>query len=290
MLEKLGEKTYIINGHNKIGIYLINDKDIAVIDTGFNDKDGQKIMDVCNGNNWNIKMIFNTHSHIDHIGGNNIIQNKLNVPIYAKGLEKALIENPEITAAISFGGYPPKYFRNNYFMAKESKVFELTQDILPSGLEYLNLPGHNAEMVGFKTSDNIYFLADSVAGENIIKKYNIQFMYNVKDYFKTLDYIKKLEGNLFIPSHGDNFTDAKKIVKLNKDAAKEIIKALEKICKVEITFHQILKSIFEIYNLKMDIIQHAYIGATIKCYLSYLVDNDKMEIIIANNEMFWRTL
>ena len=145
-------------------------------------------------------------------------------------------------------------------------------------------------MVGFKTSDDIYFLADSVAGENVIKKYRIQFMYNVKEYFNTLDYIKKLEGKLFVPSHGDNFTDVKEIVKLNSEAAREIIKTLEKICEKGLSYEQILKSIFEIYNLKMNVIQHAYIGATIKCYLSYLSDEEKIETIIDNNVMLWRTL
>ncbi|MDD4407186.1 MAG: MBL fold metallo-hydrolase [Bacilli bacterium] len=292
MLEQLGSKTYLINVTNKVGIFLINETDVAIIDTGFDDQAGQDILDICNNKKWHIKMILNTHSHIDHIGGNNIIQQKLNVPIYAKKMEKAIIENPEITAAIAFGGYPHKYLRNDYLLAKESKVLELTPKILPAGLEMLDLPGHNGNMVGFKTIDDIYFLADAIGGESILKKYTIQFKYNVEKYFETLDYIKTLKGKLFVPSHGENFSQSELdyIIKLNKDASEDIIKNIKKICQKKITFEQILKYIFEIYNLKMDFIQNTYIGASIKCYLSYLLDQSELEIIIEKNILYWRTL
>lgn len=292
MLEQLGSKTYVINNPNKIGIYLINETDVAIIDTGFDDQSGQNIMDVCKDNNWQIKMILNTHSHTDHIGGNNIIQKKLNVPIYASKMEKAIIENPEITAAISFGGYPHKYLRNEYILAKESNVLELTPEILPAGLEIINLAGHNGDMVGFKTSDDIYFLADAIGGETALKKYTIQFKYNIKEYLETLDYIKTLKAKIFVPSHGENFsqTELDKIIKLNKDASEDIIRNLKKICGEKITFEHILKKIFEIYKVKMDFIQNAYIGASIKCYLAYLLDHNELEIIVEDNILYWRTL
>jgi len=292
MLEQLGSKTYLINVTNKVGIFLINENDVVIIDTGFDDQAGQEIMDLCATKKWHIKMILNTHSHIDHIGGNNIIQKKLNVPIYAKKMEKAIIENPEITAAIAFGGYPHKYLRSDFLLAKESNVLELTPEILPASLEIIDLPGHNGNMVGFKTSDDIYFLADAIGGESTLKKYTIQFKYNVKEYFETLDYIKTLKGKLFVPSHGENFSQLELdyIIKLNKDASEDIIKNIKKICRKKITFEHILKHIFKIYNIKMDFIQNTYIGASIKCYLSYLLDQGELEINIEDNILYWRTL
>ncbi len=292
MLEKLGDKTYVINSYNKIGVYLINKNDVIIIDTGINDEDGKLILDICKKENWNIKMILNTHSHIDHIGGNNYLQNKLGVKIYAKGIEKYIINYPLFLSTISYGGYPYKYLRNEFVIPKESVALELTKEILPKGITLIDLPGHNGDMVGFKTSDDIYFLADALAGKNIIKKYNIQFMYDVDEYFKTLNYIKTLKGKLFVPSHGDNFTNEEKeeIINLNKEAAENIIKTILELCNKKITYEEILKLIFEKYKLKMNYIQHAYIGATIRCYLSYLVDNNKLQVIIEDNVLYWKEM
>ncbi|MDD2207979.1 MAG: MBL fold metallo-hydrolase [Bacilli bacterium] len=289
-LKKLGDKTYIIDSHNKVGIYLINKTDVAIIDTGLSDSVGKEIMEICNSQNWQIKMILNTHSHPDHIGGNHIIQEQLKVKIYAPKTEKIFIENPELTSIISYGGNPHKYLNNPYLVPKASVVNELSKAILPEGLEYFNLPGHNSEMVGFKTSDDIYFLADAVAGEDIIKKHELQFIYDIQKYFETLDFIKSLDGKLFVPSHGENFIDNKFIVKLNYDNTINIINYIKKICFKKATFETILKNIFETYNLKMDFIQYSFISLTIKGYLTYMLNNDMLKVQFTENEQFWITL
>lgn len=289
-LKQIGKKTYIIEGINKTGIYLIDETNVVIIDTGLDDKSGQEIIDICQEQNWTIKMIVNTHCHTDHIGGNYFIQQKLNVPIYAKGLERIIIQNQEIAGAMAYGGYPYKYLQNKYLMAKNTNVEELNSNILPQGLEIIDLPGHNAEMIGFKTSDNIYFLADAVAGENVITKYKLQFMYNLADYFTTLDYIAGLNGELFVPSHGDIFKNNKDIVNLNKKVALENIEYLKLVCKESKSFEQILKEVFNDYHLKMELIQYTFISSTLKGYLSYMINNDLLRISFVNNELLWETL
>ncbi|MDD4187702.1 MAG: MBL fold metallo-hydrolase [Bacilli bacterium] len=289
-LKKLGAKTYIIDSQNKVGIYLINEIDVVIIDTGLGESSGKEIMEICNSQNWQIKMVLNTHSHPDHIGGNHIIQKTLNVKIYAPKTEIVFIENPELTNNISYGGNPHKYLNSPYLVPKASVASKLTKEILPEGLEYFDLPGHNSQMVGFKTSDDIYFLADAVAGEDIITKYELQFTYDIQKQLKTLDYIKSLHGKLFVPSHGDDFTNNKHIVKLNYDNTINIINNIKKICSNKATFETILKHIFEIYNLKMDFIQYSLIGVTIKGYLTYMLNNDMLKVEFTENEQFWITL
>ncbi len=54
------------------------------------------------------------------------------------------------------------------------------------------------------------------------------------------------------------------------------------------TFEEILKYIFDEYNLVMNSNQYVLIGSTIKSYLSYLVDEDKLCYEFKNNKMVWK--
>ena len=69
-LNQVGEKSYYINCPAKIGAYLVDDKNVYLIDSG-NDKDaGRKVRKILDEKGWNLLGILNTHSNADHIGGN----------------------------------------------------------------------------------------------------------------------------------------------------------------------------------------------------------------------------
>ena len=166
-LIQIGKKTYYIKNATNIGIYKIDEENVYIIDSG-NDKDaGKKILKIVNEQGWNIKGIINTHSNADHIGGNKIIQDRTNCKIFTYGIEKNFIENPILEPSFLYGGYPFKDLKNKFLLAKESYVENIDTN-LPEGLEYINLKGHFFDMIGIKTSDNIYFLADALFSLSLI--------------------------------------------------------------------------------------------------------------------------
>lgn len=72
-----------------------------------------------------------------------------------------------------FGGYPPKELRHKFLMAQESKAEYLTADVLPEGFEIIPLPGHFFDMVGFRTPDQVVYLADCLSSKETLDKYQI---------------------------------------------------------------------------------------------------------------------
>ena len=123
--------------------------------------------------------------------------------------------------------------------------------------------------------------------KNLISKYKLQFNYNIEDFLRTLDYISTLKGT-FVPGHGKVFTDAKKVSNLNKEITLEVIDNLKAILNSPKSFDEIVKGIFDLYNLSINIIQYTYISSTIKCYLSYMVNSEMIEIIFKDNVMLWQ--
>lgn len=288
-LIKLGEKTYYIKNPTNIGIYKEDDENVFIIDSG-NDKDaGKKILKIIEEQGWKVKGIINTHSNADHIGGNKVIQDRTGCKIFTYGVEKSFTESPILETSFLYGGYPFKDLKNKFLYAKESKA-ECIENNLPEGLEYISLKGHFFDMIGIKTSDNVYFLADSLFSRETIEKYHLFYIYDVKEYLNTLEFLKNLQGNMYIPSHVEASGNIQDLIKLNKNKIEEIISKILQICETEKTFEGILKEIFDSYNLTMNPNQYVLIGSTIKSYLSYLYDEGKVLYEFKDNRMFWKKI
>ena len=286
-LIQVGKNTYYIKNPTNIGVYKINDTDVYLIDTG-NDKDaGKKILKIIDAQGWNVKGIITTHSNADHIGGNKIIQDRTNCPVYAFGVEKSFTEFPVLEPSFLFGGYPFKDLTNKFLLAKESKVTAI-ENKLPEGLKSFLLKGHFFDMIGIKTDDDVYFLADSLFSEETIKKYHLFFIYDVKEYLNTLDFLSFLEGKCFIPSHCEATDDISNLIEINRNKVNEIADKIYSLCSEEITFEDILKSIFDEYALTMNANQYVLIGSTVRSYLSYLYNDGKISFEFKDNKMYWK--
>ena len=137
---------------------------------------------------------------------------------------------------------------------------------------------------GIKTSDNVCFIADSLFSEETITKYHLFFIYDVKEFLNTLDFLSTLKGNLYISSHCEAIDNIDSLIKLNREKIQEIANKIYESCKEEKTFEEILKYIFDEYNLTMNLL----VGSTVKSYLSYLCDENRISYEFRDNKMFWK--
>ena len=159
-LIQLTERTYYIKSPTNIGLFRLDEKNVCLIDSG-NDKDaGRRIRQVLDANGWQLTAIYNTHANADHIGGNRYLQGQTGCRIYAPGIDCAFTRHPVLEPSFLYGGYPPKDLRHKFLLAQESDAAELTADKLPEGFASIPLPGHFFDMVGFRTPDDVVFLAD----------------------------------------------------------------------------------------------------------------------------------
>ena len=286
-LIQCGERTYYIKNPTNIGIYRVDNENVYLIDSG-NDKDaGKKILKIIDEQGFKVKGIINTHSHADHIGGNKLIQDRTNCEILAYGIEKSFIQSPILEPSLLYGSYPFADLQNKFLFAKESNVKSLENN-LPDELEYFSLKGHFFDMIGIKTSDDVYFLADSLFSEGTINKYHLCYIYNVKEFLNTLDFLENLHGKLYIPSHAEATNDITQLININRKNINEIVSKIFDFCKTEKTFEEILQYIFSEYNLTMNINQYVLIGSTTKAYLSYLIDQDMLIYYFKDNKMYWK--
>ncbi|MFR6426498.1 MAG: hypothetical protein ACLUNO_14020 [Oscillospiraceae bacterium] len=77
-------------------------------------------------------------------------------------------------------------------------------------------------MVGFRTPDDVVYLADCLSSRETLEKYQIGFLYDVAAYLDTLEMVKTLSGRAFVPAHAAATEDIAPLAQYNIDKVLEI--------------------------------------------------------------------
>jgi len=147
--------TSIIVGALETNCYIVyceNTGDCGIIDPG---ADAQKIIRLIAENNLNPVILINTHGHVDHIGANQDIKDKYDIPLYIHAddvqvLNSSLQSEMALILGAKKSPPPDEYLKE--------------QDVLTIGevqLEVLHTPGHSPGSVCF-IGDNYLFSGDTL--------------------------------------------------------------------------------------------------------------------------------
>lgn len=287
-LHQVGEHTYYVDGPTQVGIVEVGQGEVCLIDTGNDKTAGKRLLRILNAHGWHLSGVFVTHAHADHIGGVRYLQNQTGCPAYARGVERAFAQVTELEGALLYGGYAPHQLRHKFLRAQEAEVSELGCEVLPPNMEMLELPGHSPHMVGFRTADNVVFLADCLASERTIATYRIAFLYDVATYLKTLEEVRLMKADLFVPAHAPATTSIASLVEANVQSVYGVADDLEALCARPLTSEELLRAVFERYQLPMSFEQHALVGFTMRSYLAWLQDQGRVSARIEDNRWLWQ--
>lgn len=142
------ENTFIIYAENKEAI---------IIDPGFYEKSEQDtFFDFINNNQLNPIALLNTHAHIDHVLGNNLVVSKFNIPYHLHALDVPVLESVKNYAHLyGFQSYLESPSPTNYLEEGKS-VFLNNKEI-----KVLHTPGHSpGHVVFYLPEDNMVINGD----------------------------------------------------------------------------------------------------------------------------------
>ena len=197
---KLNIKTLVV-GPLQTNCYLItpkNSRETLIIDPGWSP---QKIISQIEKNHLEPIAIICTHSHVDHIGAANQLQETYQTPIYIHPAEKPLIKTHiKIGETIGLKTTPPKTLTN---ITEKQKI-----EIGEEKLEVLHTPGHTPGSITLHTK-NIAFVGDtlfqgSIGRTDLPGGSHTQLINTIKTKILTLG-----ENTQIHPGHGPKTTIAR---------------------------------------------------------------------------------
>ncbi|MBR5134024.1 MAG: MBL fold metallo-hydrolase, partial [Clostridia bacterium] len=235
-LIQVGQNSYYIDCPSKIGVVKCGESDVCLIDSGNGKDTAKKIKKILDTNGWTLRAIYNTHSHADHIGGNRYLQEQTGCAVYAAGIEQDFTRHPILESAFTFGGFPCADLRHKFMLAQESNAEELTEAVLPAGWELIPLDGHSFNMVGFRTPDDVVYLADCLSSEQTLEKYGIPFLYDAEAFLQTLETVKTMKAAMFVPSHAPATTDIAPLAQYNIKHVERLTHTILALCEEPRTF------------------------------------------------------
>lgn len=284
-LIQVAPHTYYIQSPAKIGVVETSDGHVVLIDSGNDKEAGRKVRQHLDRQGWTLDAIYNTHSNADHIGGNAYLAKQTGCALYAPGIEAAFTQHPILEPALLYGGYPMKALRHKFLLAQESDAQLLTPEHLPAGFELIPLPGHFFDMVGLRTPDDVVFLADCLSSQATLDKYQISYVYDVAAYLDTLERVKEMHATLFVPAHANATEDIAPLAQYNIDKVNEIAAHILDFCAAPHTFEEVLQHLFTSYDLAMTFEQYALVGSTVRNYLSWLLDSERLSATFTDNRL-----
>lgn len=287
-LIQVAPHTYYIQSPAKIGVVETSDGHVVLIDSGNDKEAGRKVRQHLDRQGWTLDAIYNTHSNADHIGGNAYLAKQTGCALYAPGIEAAFTQHPILEPALLYGGYPMKALRHKFLLAQESDAQPLTPEHLPAGFELIPLPGHFFNMIGLRTPDDVVFLADCLSSQATLDKYQISYVYDVAAYLDTLERVKEMHAALFVPAHADATEDIAPLAQYNIDKVNEIAGHILDFCAAPHTFEEVLQHLFTSYDLAMTFEQYALVGSTVRNYLSWLLDSERLSATFTDNRLLWQ--
>ncbi len=287
-LINLAGSTYCYTMPTNVGVYVTEENEAYIIDTGVNEKSAKRILSAIEEQGWTIKAVILTHAHTDHAGGCKYIVETTGVKAYATEAERIFVEHPDLEPAVVYGAFPCRDFRGKFMNTPACEVSDIKELILPEGMELFHLSGHFADMIGVKTPDDVYFVADAVISDKTLESCPMSYIFDLESQYKTLEDIKKLDGKLCVPSHAEPTRELASLAQFNIDSLNKVNGTILDLLTNPMSVEDLVQKLTVLWSLPETYMQYVMTSAGVRGCLTYLRHKGLVDYEFVQGRMLWK--
>ncbi|KAA0259491.1 MBL fold metallo-hydrolase [Deferribacter autotrophicus] len=257
----------------------VNTEDgVILFDTSLDGSNAKKIDKILQKD---VKAIFHTHSHADHMGGDFFFVNKYDCQVYIDKRELSFVADTFLEPSLLYGGAAYIEITGKFLSANSVEKVEK----LEKGVHFLNknditvfdLSGHSPGLTGYLV-DEYLFVGDALFSPAIIEKYKILYLFNPFAYYQSLNKIMEIECENVIFCHKGMIDkeELKSLIDVNINHLDKMYNTLYELCD-GLTAEEISDRLFEKFDIKLNMDLINLINSTVKGYLYWLEKDEKIK-------------
>ncbi|HET8524863.1 MAG TPA: MBL fold metallo-hydrolase, partial [Thermomicrobiales bacterium] len=267
----------VVPGGVNIGVLRNGNGQCVMVDTGLNESNAKKTLKTIREEIGDeIVAVLTTHGHADHFGGNPTVVKRTGARVYAPAVDELFLRYPLMQPVCLFAGAdPPESLRGNFLLAKPGPVDEVIEpgDLAIAGIDMtiVSLAGHSPNQIGVLV-DGVFFCADVVLPESILRKYSIPYLFSVTDHLQALARAREVEASAYVPGHGPVLESLTELIDANQRLVDAVIAAVLDLTKQPVTADQVLTGLLRRFDANVtDPGSYYLLHPTAFAFLSHLV-------------------
>lgn len=135
--------------------------------------------------------------------------------------------------------------------------------------------------------NKVIYIGDALFSEKELK--GIPYIYDIEKHLNTIEQLKKYKDLIIISPHCGIINNLEETINQNKEEINKTKQMIINMCKKEKTINDILEHIIKEKQIELNKINYYPITATIRSFISYLLDKDIIEMDFKKKNLYYKT-
>ena len=283
-IKEVKGNTFVIDtGMTYIPYYKINDKEIIMLDSGWEKGERKGIDELLEKNKLKVVGIICSHAHIDHVGNNAYLKKKYNC-IIAMPAYEALICSSTVNLKVYYSSQTLSEVTEHFgHMVCETDIMILdNQDtIYVCGIKFkiLHTPGHSPAHICIATPDDVAYLGDTLISYEVMRGAKMPYAYILSEDLKSKEKLYNLKCNKYIVAHKGMYDEVTELITDNINFYKNRAERIYEFIAGTMTIEEILKTAIRNFNINVNNREkYTVLERMLKSYIEYLNETGRIEL------------
>jgi glyoxylase-like metal-dependent hydrolase (beta-lactamase superfamily II) len=276
-------RTWCIDGHITIPVYLLNEREAVLLDSGYADRDRPILEALLGQKGLRVRAILGTHSHNDHNGNHAYFQKTHGAEIILRDIEAAVVSDFSFLTAAYFPGTAEELARElPHLLVKPDRTFScLDQAVQIDGESFslIPLPGHTPGHIGIVTPDQVFYVGDTLLSSQAMRRAKLPSTIDWRQDLESKKRLRSTDYQDYILAHSGVYKSIQALITENiLDRERRTAEILEWLQERD---YWTQSEVEQLLRKKLQVRSTSFMGQIIfqrnaMCVMEYLVNTDSV--------------